>query len=245
MFVLGVPLVWCTSSTMRARVKPAVIVCVSAIVIVAPWTIRNARTFDRFIPVSNNLSIAVSGANCDSVYHGTALGSFDPVCYLDDFTRAREHVASGDEAAVLQRVGKVGRTYMFDHLDRLPAVVTARVLRTWGFWPPSPILDYDVVDYGLRGPLAVGQAMFLLMFAFAIGGVVVLRRRRTLLWPLLVPGIIVVVVSAALHGLTRFRAAAEVPVIVLAAVALVAIASHLRARSADHPAELLEPSVSH
>ncbi|MET0726751.1 MAG: hypothetical protein ABWZ76_00465, partial [Acidimicrobiales bacterium] len=213
--------------TMRARLKAGVVLVAATVLVIAPWTIRNVRTFDGFVPVSNNLSTAVSGANCDSVYRGSAIGSFDPLCFIEDIDNALGDGEVDDEEPLFAAVGEDGREYLLDHLDRLPAVVSARVLRTWGLWAPGPILDYDEVDNGIRGPLVVGHAMYYLMVPFAVAGIVVLRRRRTMVWPLLVPAIIVVTVSVALHGLTRFRAAMEVPIIVLASVALVAAVQHL------------------
>lgn len=194
----------------------------TAFVVVAPWTIRNLRTFDGFVPVSNNLSTAISGANCDAVYSGRQLGSWEPTCFYEDFDRALAGGEVVDEEPLFSAAGADGREYIRDHLGRLPVVVAARVLRTWGLWNPGPILEYDEIDNGIRGPLIAAHVMYLVMLPFAVAGIVLLRRRQVAVWPLLAPAIVVVAVSAALHGLTRFRAAAEVPIVVLASVAFVA-----------------------
>ncbi|MET0914271.1 MAG: glycosyl transferase, partial [Acidimicrobiales bacterium] len=52
---------------------------------------------------------------------------------------------------------------------------------------------------------------------------VTLRQRRRTIWPLLSTVIVVTVVSALFYGLLRFRAPAEVALVVLAAVALAAL----------------------
>jgi hypothetical protein len=49
-------------------------------------------------------------------------------------------------------------------------------------------------------------------------GTVVLRRRRVPLLPLLAPLAVVTVAAAVFYGRLRFRCAAEVPIVVLAAV---------------------------
>ncbi len=61
--------------------------------------------------------------------------------------------------------------------------------------------------------------MFYALACAAIGGVIVLRRRRVTLVPLLgVIGAVALTVGA-VYGTTRFRAPAEVPIVLLAAVA--------------------------
>ncbi|HEX2578607.1 MAG TPA: glycosyltransferase family 39 protein, partial [Aquihabitans sp.] len=42
--------------------------------VLAPWTIRNAVAFGRFVPVSNNLGSVARGANCDGAYRGEFKG---------------------------------------------------------------------------------------------------------------------------------------------------------------------------
>ncbi len=220
--VLGIPLLWSAAATMRARVKPAMVLVAATVLVIAPWTIRNLRTFDGFIPISNNLSVALSGANCDSVYYGRDTGSYDLLCYFDDFDAALGGRPIRDEEAVMTAVGEDARAYIGDHLDRLPVVVVVRALRSWGLWTPGSLLDYDEIDYGLRTPLIAGYAMYYLMLPFAVAGIVVSRRRRVVVWPLLAPAITVVVTSIALSGHTRFRSGMEVPIVVLASVGMVA-----------------------
>ena len=64
----------------------------------------------------------------------------------------------------------------------------------------------------------------------AIAGAVVLARRRVyrVLWVLLVPVVTVTIGAALTYGQTRFRAAAEPTLAVLAAVAIVALVRKLR-----------------
>jgi hypothetical protein len=72
----------------------------------------------------------------------------------------------------------------------------------------------------------------------AIAGIVVLwrRRQRWNCWVLLVPAIAVTIGSALTYGQTRFRAAAEPSLAVLAAVALIAAIRWTTSRSDGHPA---------
>jgi hypothetical protein len=65
--------------------------------------------------------------------------------------------------------------------------------------------------------------------ALAVYGIVVMRRRRSVLWPLLVPVVIVTIASAVTYGQTRFRVPAEPSLVVLAAVGLAALLSRTAA----------------
>lgn len=61
---------------------------------------------------------------------------------------------------------------------------------------------------------------FWVSIPFAIGGAVVARRRRIPLLPLLGPLVMVTLVAAIFWGSVRFRVPAEVPIVVLVAIAL-------------------------
>ena len=77
---------------------------------------------------------------------------------------------------------------------------------------------------------------FWLLVIPAVGGVVVLRRRRIPVYPLLGFFAIVAVTVATTYGETRYRAAVEVPLVLLAAVGLSAgLASRRGARSPGGP----------
>jgi hypothetical protein len=65
----------------------------------------------------------------------------------------------------------------------------------------------------------LGVAAFFVLVPFAIAGAVLLRRRRVALWLLLAPALMVSVTALLTYGNQRFRAPAELTVVVLAAVA--------------------------
>jgi hypothetical protein len=60
------------------------------------------------------------------------------------------------------------------------------------------------------------------MAPLAVAGAVVLRRRGERLWLLAAPVLLVTLVAATSYGSTRFRVAAEIPIVVLGSVALAA-----------------------
>jgi hypothetical protein len=77
------------------------------------------------------------------------------------------------------------------------------------------------------------------LLPFAVAGAVVLRPRRVLL-PLLMPALVVVVATAVTFGDSRYRAALEVPLVVLAAIgATAAFDAIRRRRGRREPVEVL------
>jgi hypothetical protein len=65
-----------------------------------------------------------------------------------------------------------------------------------------------------------GLVMYALMVLIAVAGLVALRRARTPLWPLLVPFLLVTISAALTFGFSRYRLAAEIPLVVLAATGI-------------------------
>ncbi len=51
----------------------------TCLLVLAPWTIRNVRTFEEFVPLSTNGNELIMYANCDEAYNGRLIGfwSFD------------------------------------------------------------------------------------------------------------------------------------------------------------------------
>ena len=136
-------------------------------------------------------------------------------------------------------------TYLDHHIGRLPVVLFAREGRAFGFWAPLQQVHLDAEwESGITGALGTSYlptAIWvnrLALFGFwllvlpAAAGVVVLRRRRIPVYPLLGFFAIVAVTVATTYGETRYRAAVEVPLVLLAAVGISAgLASTRRARS--------------
>ena len=81
-----------------------------------------------------------------------------------------------------------------------------------------------------------------LMVPLAIVGAVALRRSGRPLRLLLAPVVLVTLVGALSYGSTRFRVAAEIPIVVLGAVALTAGWDRLRARQARPQREAVTAS---
>ena len=121
---------------------------------------------------------------------------------------------------------RVGGHYAVHHVVRWPLVVPVRVLREWSLW--DPFTHYSS-DAGRN--LAVehtGIVFDYVLILLAVPGVLALRRTPPALYMLATPIILVTLVAATTYGSVRLREAAEIPLSVLAASGVLAIANRLR-----------------
>ena len=214
--LLGVPVAWRAGPSLRLRLVTVVVL--GTVVVVGPWTLRNAVRLGAVVPVSNNLGTALAGANCDATYGGDQLGLWRYDCFggfdLDE----------QDEAEAARAAAGDGLRYAHDHPARLPAVVLAREARTWGLWRPTQQVYVAALEGRTKRWETIGTRLHWVLLALAGTGAVVLhRRRRTPVWPLLAPVAVVVLAVAVTYGNQRFRAGAEPSIAVLAAVTLVTV----------------------
>jgi hypothetical protein len=204
------------------RLRTTAIAVVAAATVLAPWVARNWIEFDRPLLSTNAGSLAY-GANCAAAYSGELIGSWPCVPPL--------HAGKGrSEADVSAELRRRGLDYARAHERRLPAVTSVRLLRSWDLWDPGSAtrLEATIGDRDL-GVHRVGVAAHLVLITpLAIGGVLLLRRRREPLRLLLGPVAMVAIVSVLGYGTTRFRAPADVVLVVLAAVAVGALAERFR-----------------
>jgi hypothetical protein len=223
--LLAIPVVWLAAR--RSLLKLGAIACIGAGLVVGPWVLYNLSRFDERTFVSTNDGIALAGSNCDPVYSGNAIGLtvLRPPCI--DLPHP-----PGDESVVAKIYRRRAIDYLQDHKRKVPAVVAARVGRTWSVFRPMDMLEFNRGEGRERGVTAAGLAAYYPLLGLAIaGGFVLARRARRRLWVLVVPVIVSSIGVAVTYGQTRFRAAAEPTIVVLAAVALVTLWQHFRPAS--------------
>jgi 4-amino-4-deoxy-L-arabinose transferase-like glycosyltransferase len=190
---------------------------VVAVLVLVPWLARNWAEFGQPVLSTNSGSLAY-GANCDAAYYSRQIGSWP--CYPRlTVTPTR------DEADVSADLRDTGLTYAHDHASRIPAVVAVRILRSFDLWSPARATRFEA-DIGNRdvNVYRVGVAMYFLLLPLGVAGAVMLRRRGEPIGILLAPFALVVAISILGYGTPRFRVPAEVPLVVLAAVALAGLA---------------------
>lgn len=223
--VLVAPLAWQAGRGRRIRLGLAALVAFA--VVLAPWTIRCWIVFDRPVLISTNSGDLLAGANCDQTYRGPAIGTWRGECTAGG--------GGGNGAEVSARLARKGLTYAGDHAERLPAVLAARTLRTFGLFEPEQQLSIDATEGRNRRAGEAGRLFAYALIALSIAGLAVLRRRGRSLLVLGAPLALVVLISLSAYGVTRFRIAGDVALVALAAVALDALLGRLagaRARGA-------------
>jgi hypothetical protein len=193
-------------------------------VVLLPWTIRNALTFDEPVLISTNSSAVFAGANCADSWEGRFIGLWQLQCY--------GATPPGDESEKAVEYRRRGLEYARENAGRLPLVVAARVGRAWDVFRPGQAVDYEFFEGRAHGASRLGLVAYYPLVLLAVWGAVMLRRRGAPLLPLLAMPLMVTVTAALVYGLTRFRFAAEPAIVTLAAVSLDALVARLRGEGA-------------
>jgi 4-amino-4-deoxy-L-arabinose transferase-like glycosyltransferase len=211
-----------------------------AVLVVVPWTIRNAVRLHAFVPISNNIGTAVDGANCDLTYSGSQIGLWRETFSQFGASARRRPQAQAcfegfdierrgfEEAVVANKHRSDGIRYARDHLSRAPLVVTVRELRTWGLYAPRQQIDFESLEGRPKRWQGVGTVMYWVLLPLALAGAFLLFRRRVRVWPLLSTVVVVALTTALTYGQQRFRVAAEPSLVVLAAVSVAAVVGYRR-----------------
>jgi hypothetical protein len=221
--LLAITVALTTRASWADRAAFAFVAIVAAVIMIGPWVGFNLARFHDRTFISTNDGIALAGSNCDNVYYGHGIG-------LTAIAGARACIdyppPPGDQSQVATEYRKRAFHYMRTHLRRLPLVIVARVGRTWGLYRPMDMVSFNEGEGREAWVTRLGLVAYYPTLVAAVGGVVVMvkRRARRALWVLLVPAVAVTIGVAATYGQTRFRAAAEPSLAVLAAVGLTVLA---------------------
>ena len=210
--LLAVPAVLIRGGSIRRRLVSAGLAVAATLAVVLPWVAWTSSQTEYLVPISTSSGALLAGSNCPSVLSGPDIGGWNYVCAV------RGSKPGEDPTIVDRRARQAGLDDLRDNLDRLPVVTLARLGRTYGIFHPMASHQGDVG----REPL-VAAAMLVSYWVLAAGavvGAVVLRRRRVPLWPLLSLVALSFLITVSSYGNVRFRAPAEIAIVVLAAVAV-------------------------
>ena len=227
---LLVPLILLTRDLPRGRrVRWAALATAAVIACIVPWAAYNSARFHTPVIFGTQNGMTLVVTNCQFTYSGPHIGFQDGRCSkLIDGTGK---ITAKNEEARDKQYSQIGRDYIRGHLSRLPAVVAAREGRLWSVFNVGQQMRLDTGRNTSIKVIEAGFFMYWLLIPAAVFGVVVLRRRRVTLLPLLALVVTVSVGVALVYGFTRFRASAEVAIVLLAAVAIDAV---LRRRARNH-----------
>ncbi len=155
----------------------------------------------------------------------------DPVhcrCDPDDWACISEVCLLGGEGAYGTYGVAKGLHYMHEHVDRVPYVVSLRVLRSLELYDPLQKAAWDV-EHDSRNRLAgwMGLSWYYLSLPFALHGMVLMRRRGTTLLPVSAFFIVTTFAAAIASPVTRFRLGFDVAILLPVAVSVVAMLDRL------------------
>ncbi|MGH9085651.1 MAG: glycosyltransferase family 39 protein [Acidimicrobiales bacterium] len=233
--VAALPAVWSARWIERGRLRQAGWLALGAVVVVAPWVARNERVLGAPV-LATNSGKTVLGSSCDDTYAGRALGGFSYDCFFGSATVLVQFGPEGGGSwtgrTLDDEMGRIGRAYVRDHLDELPKVVAARVVRMWGLAFAGDQLDFDVYEGRHRRLQRAGQWVHLALLPAAVGGAWILLRgrRRPAAIVLLGPVVLVTAATVLVYGGSRMRSSAEASIAVLAAVGTAAAARWIATR---------------
>ena len=208
----------------RRAISWLVVAAVVLLLVLAPWTIFNLGRFQHPVLLSNGFGPAVAVANCQPAYYGQDIGYGELSCLYPFY--------GGDQTVSGGKYLHNGVKYAEGHLSRVPLVVFAREGRTFGFWNPFQQTTIDAQWMGSWvGVARLEMISYWVLLVPAAFGVVALRRRRVPLYPLFAFVITVVIAVGTGIGDPRYRAAAEVPLVLLTAAGIDNLISRARGSS--------------
>jgi 4-amino-4-deoxy-L-arabinose transferase-like glycosyltransferase len=222
MVLVAAPLVlWTPGAGWRRRITWFAVAGVACVIVVTPWTVYNLGRFERPVLLSNGAGQAMRAGNCDPTYSGEHFGSFSTIGQPGD-----PHGCSiltkrfaADQTVADGQLRSAALEYMSQHKTRVPVVVAARIGRTFNFFRPFQQVHIEAERRSSLWILQVAMFSYWVLLPFAVYGAVVARRRRIPIYPL-VAFVAIVVISVSLTiGNVRYRAPAEIPIVLLAAVA--------------------------
>jgi hypothetical protein len=196
----------------------------AALLVVGPWVGYNLSRFKDPVYVTSGLGVTLASANCDGVYRGPFEGYWSLDCAL-----AAPIDKHADESIQGSEAQRYALDYVRTHESRIVPVELAREGRAFGFFHPLQQMRLDsAVETRPYHWALLGLGMYYAMLVLSIGGVVILRRRRIPVLPLLAVGLDVVLSVGITFGTTRYRSTFEVSLVLLSAVEVDWIWSHLR-----------------
>jgi hypothetical protein len=160
--------------------------------------------------------------NCSPTYEGARLGYYEFGCLV--FVPG----VSDDPSVADGQYRRAALEFMGEHASRAPIVMAARVGRTFGVFRPFQQMHLEAERGTQVWVHRLAFAWYWLLLPFAVAGVVIARRRGVPVYPLLAFVVVALASVVVTIGAVRYRAPAEIPFVLLAAVALDATISRWR-----------------
>lgn len=198
----------------RRRLMLGLLTLAVTAAVFVPWSASRIAILGTDAALPTNGAKVIAGGNCGETYYGADLGGWRFSCLQDAI--AGENTERAQTAAAR----RAGLSYLTAHASRLPIVMAARELRTFGIWSPK-VLDSDEVKESRNASWQrLGWWVTILSLPLAAAGCVLLWRRDALI---LAPLITIAIATAVSVGNQRLRLPAEPMLILAIALALQAL----------------------
>jgi 4-amino-4-deoxy-L-arabinose transferase-like glycosyltransferase len=215
--------------SLRALGPPVALVAV-AVLVVSPWTIRNARTLHQFVPVSTQLGSALGGTYNDDARsdkrHPASWRSLRRVASYQDLVGDLAHT---NEAVLDKQLRHRAERYALDH----PGYVA-----TVAFWTTVRALELDGLGWARHTARTVsidgrwanrGVYCFWLFALFAIAGAFTRLARQAPWYVWAFPALMYLSVVFLVIETPRYRTPLDPFIVILAALAVVTAARRIAA----------------
>ena len=215
--VVAAVALWRAPISWRERILRYGIAGVACCVVLAPWVIRNNMVMQERITLSDGAGTVLVQANCDSTYYGAHIGYWSLPCGDPQPYGPNGELLDESQRDVVVRARAT--EYISNHKARLVTVVIpARIGRMWGLYEPLEQVRLDIGEGRPSVPAKLGFLQYVILAVAAIAGAVIQWRRRQ---PVLVIGlwaVLATITAATAFGTTRYRTAAEVSIVMFAAI---------------------------
>ena len=225
LIVLAPPLLvglWLAPRRRSGSVFPAVAALAAAVILIAPWTIRNAVEMDAFVPFTTQTGYLLAGTYNDSARLDERFPGSHRSANLPELPEYRELLERSEleEPAFSSLLEERARDYVSEHLGYVPEVIWWNTLRLFelGGGPDVGRLAYSYQGIGST-PADFSRFSFYVLALLAAAGLALgaARRRDLFVWaipPLLWLSVVVI------SGDLRYRLPIDLFLVLLAAFAV-------------------------
>lgn len=203
----------------RGRAKAVVVSGVVTALVIAPWVVPNLLRFNEPVLMSTNDGVTLIGANSPQTYAGGAIG-FWSLEYADTLAGGLPELQGADTSEESRIWRSEAFSYIGDNLDDLPRVIAARLGRLWSVFRPLQMSDFNTGEGREIWASNLAFVGFWVTAPLALIGWWRLGRDQLTRWPLAILAVHVSLIGALTYGIPRFRAPAEIAVVVCAATAI-------------------------
>jgi 4-amino-4-deoxy-L-arabinose transferase-like glycosyltransferase len=210
-------------------VRAVVLLVVTTVLTIAPWTIRNAVEVHRFLPVSDETGITLRGTyNPESAAHSPVPDKWRFFWQIPQDRDVRHHAGQLSEVALSGELEHRALHYIGDHPGAPLAVGWHNLTRMFELEGSTAWHDSAAAIDLSAGDAEVGVIAFWVLCLLALAGAFTPAVRAAPKWPWAVPVLLALSVVFVNVETPRFREPIDPFLILLAGAAVAAVSDRVR-----------------